>query len=54
VFWLFARGKRPNFMAGLGCGKLEELADRLQATPAFAATMPEAETLTNELAEDLY
>ena len=26
VFWLFARGKRPNFMAGLGCGKLEELA----------------------------
>jgi hypothetical protein len=41
-------------MAGLGCGKLEELADRLQATPAFAATMPEAETLTNELAEDLY
>jgi glutathione S-transferase len=50
VFWLFARGKRPSFMAGLGCDKLDELADRLQATPAFQATLPEAETLTSELA----
>jgi len=50
VFWLFARGKRPSFMAGLNCGKLDELANRLQATPAFQATMPEAETLTSELA----
>ena len=50
VFWLFARGKRPNFIAGLGCGKLDELANRLQSTPAFQATMPEPETLTSELA----
>src|SRR5581483_1130756 len=50
VFWLFARGKRPNFIAGLGCGKLDELAERLQATPAFQATMPEPEVLSNELA----
>jgi glutathione S-transferase len=50
VFWLFARGKRPNFIAGLGCNRLDELAERLQATPAFRATMPEPETLTNELA----
>jgi glutathione S-transferase len=49
VFWLFARGKRPNFVAGLGCGNLDALAERLQATPAFQATMPEAETLTSEL-----
>ena len=50
VFWLFARGKRPNFFAELGCSKLDALAERLQATPAFQATMPEAETLTSELA----
>ncbi len=49
VFWLFARGKRPNFFGGLGCKRLNELADRLQTTPAFAATMPEPETLTNAL-----
>jgi glutathione S-transferase len=49
VFWLFARGKRPNFFADLRCGKLDALAERLQATPAFQATMPEAETLTSEL-----
>jgi glutathione S-transferase len=49
VFWLFARGKRPNFFANLGCGKLDELAERLQATPAFQATVPEPETLTSEL-----
>jgi glutathione S-transferase len=50
VFWLFARGKRPKFCAELGCTKLDALAERLQATPAFQATMPEAETLTSELA----
>ena len=50
VFWLFARGKRPNFFAGLGCTKLDGLAGRLQETPAFQATLPEAETLTGELA----
>jgi glutathione S-transferase len=50
VFWLFARGKRPNFFAGLGCTKLDVLAGRLQETPAFQATLPEAETLTGELA----
>jgi glutathione S-transferase len=49
VFWLFARGKRPNFFAGLGCTKLDALGERLQATSAFQATMPEAETLTSEL-----
>lgn len=49
VFWLFARGKRPRFFAELGCTKLDALAERLQATSAFQATMPEAETLTSEL-----
>jgi glutathione S-transferase len=49
VFWLFARGKRPNFFASLDCGKLDGLAERLQATPAFQATLPEPETLTSEL-----
>ena len=47
VFWLFARGKRPNFFAELGCTKVDALAERLQATPAFQATMPEPETLTS-------
>jgi glutathione S-transferase len=50
VFWLFARGKRPNFFAGLGCGKLDDLVERLQGTPAFQATVPEPEMLTNKLA----
>ena len=50
AFWLFARGKRPNFIAGLGCCRLDDLAERLQATPAFQATMPEPEMLTSELA----
>jgi glutathione S-transferase len=49
VFWLFACGKRPNFAARLRCEKLGELAERLQATSAFQATMPEPEPLTNEL-----
>ena len=49
AFWLFARGKRPKFFAELGCTKLDELAGRLQATPAFQTTMPESETLTSEL-----
>jgi glutathione S-transferase len=49
VFWLFGRGKRPRFFAGLGCAKLEALAERLQDTPEFQATLPEPETLANEL-----
>lgn len=49
VFWLFGRGKRPRFFAGLGCARLEALADRLQGTPEFQATLPEPETLANEL-----
>ena len=49
VFWLFGRAKRPRFFAGLGCGRLEDLAERLQATPAFQATMPEPERLTSDL-----
>jgi glutathione S-transferase len=50
VFWLFGRAKRPRFFASLGCARLEELAERLQATPEFQATMPEPETLTDQLA----
>lgn len=49
VFWLFGRGKRPRFFAGLGCTKLEALAERLQGTPEFQATLPEPETLASEL-----
>ena len=47
ALWLFGRTKRPRFFAGLGCDRLDELAERLQATPAFQATMPEPETLTD-------
>jgi glutathione S-transferase len=50
VFWLFGRAKRPRFFARLGCGRLDELAERLQATSAFQATTPEPETLTDQLA----
>jgi glutathione S-transferase len=49
VFWLFGRAKRPRFFAGLGCDRLDALAERLQVTPAFQATVPEPETLANEL-----
>jgi hypothetical protein len=49
VFWLFGRTKRPRFFAGLGCGKLGALAERFEGTPAFQATLPEPETLANEL-----
>ena len=49
VFWLFGRAKRPRFFAGLGCGRLEDLAEKLQATPAFQSTMPEPERLTSDL-----
>src|SRR5450631_3487484 len=48
VFWLFGRAKRPRFFAGLGCARIEELAERLQATPEFQATMPEPEALTDQ------
>jgi glutathione S-transferase len=50
VFWLFGRAKRPRFFEGLNCKRLEALAERLQATSAFQATMPEPETLTDQLA----
>ena len=49
VFWLFARARRPRFFAGLGCARLEALAERLQGTAEFQATLPEAETLASEL-----
>ena len=49
VFWSFGRAKRPRFFAGLGCTKLEALAERLQGTPEFQATLPEPETLASEL-----
>lgn len=49
VFWLFGRAKRPHFFARLECRKLDELAERLQATPEFQATSPEPETLTDQL-----
>jgi glutathione S-transferase len=49
VFWLFGRAKRPRFFAALDCKRLEALADRLQETAAFQATLPEPETLANEL-----
>jgi glutathione S-transferase len=49
VFWLFACARRPRFFAGLGCTRLEDLAERLQATAAFQATEPEPEALANEL-----
>ena len=49
VSWLFGRAKRPRFFEGLACKQLEALAERLQATSAFQATMPEPETLTDQL-----
>lgn len=49
VFWLFGRAKRPRFFAGLGCQALDDLAERLQATSAFQATVPEPEALTDML-----
>ena len=50
VFWLFGRAKRPRFFdRSLDCTRLEALAERLQATPAFQATLPEPETLTDQL-----
>jgi glutathione S-transferase len=50
VFWLFGRAKRPRFFARLACRKLDELAERLQVTPEFQATLPEPEMLTDQLA----
>ena len=49
VFWLFGCGKRPKFFAGLGCRRLQALAEKLQDSPAFQATLPEPEMLTNRL-----
>ncbi len=50
IFWLFGCGKRPTFFAGLGCRRLEALASCLRDTPAFGATAPESEILSNRLA----
>jgi glutathione S-transferase len=50
VFWLFGRARRPGFFARLGCERLDALAERLHATAAFQATLPEPETLTDQLA----
>ena len=49
VFWLFGCGKRPTFFAALGCNRLQALAEKLQDTPAFQATLPEQEMLASEL-----
>jgi glutathione S-transferase len=49
VFWLFGRAKRPHFFAKLGCARLDDLAERLQSTAEFQATMPEPEALTDQL-----
>ncbi|MDF1722135.1 MAG: glutathione S-transferase family protein [Minwuia sp.] len=37
VFWQFALGKRPNFIARMNCSRLSALSDRLAATAAFLA-----------------
>jgi glutathione S-transferase len=34
---------------GLGCKRLEALAERLQETPDFLATLPEPEALADQL-----
>ena len=49
VFWLFGRAKRPRLFARLGCRRLDQLAERLQATAAFQATLPEPERLADQL-----
>jgi glutathione S-transferase len=49
VFWLFGRARRPRFFEGLDCKRLEALAQRLRATSAFQATMPEPEALADQL-----
>jgi glutathione S-transferase len=49
VFWLFGHAKRPRFFGGLGCKRIEALAERLQETPAFQATLHEPETLADQL-----
>jgi glutathione S-transferase len=49
VFWSFASGKRPGFVERLNCPNIDRLTERLEATAAFRAAMPEAEKLTNNL-----
>ena len=49
VFWNFGTATRPNFMERLGCPRIEEMAARLEATPAFQATQREAEQLPPKL-----
>ncbi len=49
VFWSFGMAKRPGIFAKLNCPKLHALSETLEATPAFKATQPEAEMLSNQL-----
>ena len=51
VFWGFGRATRPNFMDRLGCGRIAEMADRLEATAPFQATQREAEPLPSNALE---
>ena len=51
VFWDFGRATRPNFMDRLGCGRIAEMADLLEATAPFQATQREAEPLPSNALE---
>lgn len=49
VFWSFGRATRPNFFDRLDCPRIDDLAERLEATPPFQTTQREAETLPASL-----
>ncbi|MDA1100876.1 MAG: glutathione S-transferase family protein [Proteobacteria bacterium] len=51
VFWSFGMAKRPGLFAKLDCPNLRALGERLEVTPAFKATQPEAEMLSSQLAD---
>ncbi|NQV60980.1 MAG: glutathione S-transferase family protein [Alphaproteobacteria bacterium] len=51
VFWSFGMAKRPGIFAKINCPKLRALSERLEATPVFQATQPEAEMLSNQLGD---
>ncbi len=51
VFWQFALGKRPNFMARMNCSNLDALSERLAGTAPFQAAAP-GEGLPKGLALD--
>ena len=44
VFWSFGAGARPGFFGRLGCTRLPALTARLEATPAFQATLPDPDS----------